>query len=363
MSHWGKMSPNFDGLEVKGMQNDFLGLMQSLAPDLAEEMGRRALVLERIAALQPVGRRQLAARLNLPEREVRAVANVLKEADFITLDAAGMALTAKADEILAASREFSRAMRGLTDMETRLSKSLGVPKVYIAAGNADTEGHVLQDVGRMAALRVRGLLQNGNTLAVTGGNTMAQVARFMPVASPLNVMVVPARGGMGRAVETQANTLVAEIARKLGGHHRLMHMPDHMDQAALTEMLKVPEVKEAMELLQRADVILHGIGRADEMAKHRRLSVSLTRKLSEQGAVAEAFGNYFDQEGKCLYSASSVGVDTAILQPHCQMIAVAAGKRKAEAILAVLKHYHHTMLVTDEGAAQEMLCLLGEAMD
>ena len=336
MSHWGKMSPNFDGLEVKGMQNDFLGLMQSLAPDLAEEMGRRALVLERIAALQPVGRRQLAARLNLPEREVRAVANVLKEADFITLDAAGMALTAKADEILAASREFSRAMRGLTDMETRLSKSLGVPKVYIAAGN---------------------------TLAVTGGNTMAQVARFMPVASPLNVMVVPARGGMGRAVETQANTLVAEIARKLGGHHRLMHMPDHMDQAALTEMLKVPEVKEAMELLQRADVILHGIGRADEMAKHRRLSVSLIRKLSEQGAVAEAFGNYFDQEGKCLYSASSVGVDTAILQLHCQMIAVAAGKRKAEAILAVLKHYHHTMLVTDEGAAQEMLCLLGEAMD
>jgi len=222
---------------------------------------------------------------------------------------------------------------------------------------------VLQDVGRMAASRLRSLLQSGNTLAVTGGNTMAQVARYMTAGTPLNVMVVPARGGIGRAVETQANTLVAEIARKLGGHHRLMHMPDHMDQAAMAEMLKVPEVKEAMELLQRADVILHGIGRADEMAKHRRLSVSLTRKLAENGAVAEAFGNYFDRDGQCLYSASSVGVDTAILQPQCQMIGVAAGRRKAEAILAVIKHYHHAMLVTDEGAAKEMLRLMGDPID
>lgn len=338
-------------------------LMQSLAPDLAEEMCRRALVLERIAALQPVGRRQLSARLNLPEREVRAVANVLKEAGFITLDAAGMTLTEKAQDILSASREFSRAMRGLTDMETELSRRLGVPRVFIAAGNADEEPHVLSDVGRMAAGRVRGLLQSGNTLAVTGGYTIAQVARFVPTASPLNVMVVPARGGIGRAVETQANTLVAEIARKLGGHHRLMHLPDHMDQSALNEMLKLPEVREAMELLQRADVILHGIGRADEMAKNRHLSIAMTRKLAEQGAVAEAFGNYFDRQGICLYSASSVGVDLAILQPHCQMIAVAAGRRKAEAILAVLRHYHHTMLVTDEGAAREMLILLGKEKD
>ena len=40
------------------------------------------------------------------------------------------------------------------------------------------------------------------------------------------------------------------------------------------------------------------------------------------------------------------------------MIAVAAGKRKAEAIIAVLKHDRHALLVTDEGAAREMLRLL-----
>lgn len=340
------------------MQEDFLELMQRLAPDLAREMGLRALVLERIAVLQPVGRRQLAARLNLPEREIRTVATLLKEEGFIELDAAGMSLTPAAEAVLPAAREFSRAMRGLTALETTLSGLLNVPRVFVAAGNADEEPHVLHDVGRIAAQRLRSILQSGDTLAVTGGGTMAEVARNMQPSSPMNVMVVPARGGMGRTVETQANTLAAEIARKLGGHHRLMHLPDHMDAAAMQEMLKLPEVRETIELLQRADVILHGIGRADEMAKHRHLSVSLTKKLLSEGAVAEAFGYYFDREGNCLYTASSVGVDLGRLKPNCLMIAVAAGERKAEAMIAVLRHYRHEMLVTDEGAARKIIELL-----
>ena len=56
------------------MQDDYFSLMQKIAPDLAQQIERRALVLERIDALQPVGRRLLASRLNLPEREVRTVA-------------------------------------------------------------------------------------------------------------------------------------------------------------------------------------------------------------------------------------------------------------------------------------------------
>ena len=42
------------------MQDDYFTLMQKLAPDLAQQIERRALVLERIGALQPVGRRLLA---------------------------------------------------------------------------------------------------------------------------------------------------------------------------------------------------------------------------------------------------------------------------------------------------------------
>lgn len=339
------------------MQDDYFALMQKLAPDLAQQIERRALVLERIDALQPVGRRLLAAKLNLPEREVRTVAALLKEHGLVSLDAAGMSVTAEADHILPAARRFSRELRGLTGLETELSQKLGVAKVFVAPGDVDQDPHVLHEVGRIAASRLRSFLQSGSTLAVTGGSTIHEVAFALAAGTPMNVMVVPARGGIGRSVETQANTVASEIAKRLGGHHRLMHLPDHLDEQALTELRKLREITETLDLLQRADVVLHGIGRADDMAQKRMLTSAVQMEVQQKGAVAEAYGCYFDLQGRMVYSASSLAHDLGALKPRCAMLAVAAGARKAQAILAVMRSRPHTMLVTDEGAARTILKL------
>ncbi len=337
------------------MQDDYFSLMQKIAPDLAQEIERRALVLERIDALQPVGRRQLAMRLNLPEREVRTVAALLKERGLVELDAAGMSLTPEAAGILPQARRFSRDLRGLTKLETALSKLLDVPRVYVTPGDYDEDPHVLHEVGRIAAGRLRSFLHSGATLAVTGGQTIHEVAQALTTGTPMNVMVVPARGGIGRALETQANTIASEIAKRLGGHHRLMHLPDQLDEQALAELRKLSEVTETLELLQRADVVLYGIGRADDMGQKRQLPSDVLANVLRQGAVAEAYGCYFDSDGHVVFSASSVAHDLGKLKPDCAMLAVAAGKRKATAIRAVMKNRPQAMLVTDEGAARAML--------
>lgn len=337
------------------MQDDYFALMQKLAPDLAQEIERRALVLERIGALQPVGRRQLAARLNMPEREVRTVATLLKEHGLVSLDAAGMSLTPMAAEVLPMARLFSRDLRGLTKLETQLSQMLNVDKVCVVPGEADHDEHVISEVGRSAASRLRSFLQSGSTLAVTGGFTIREVAFSIPHSAPMNVMVVPARGGIGRALETQANTIASEIAKRLGGHHRLMHLPDDLDEQALNEMRRLPEIDETLTLLERADVVLHGIGRADEMALRRQLPNAVQQEVLRKGAVAEAYGCYFDRNGKLVYSASTVAHNLGALKPKCALIAVAAGAKKADAIIAVMRNRRHAMLVTDEGAAKAIL--------
>ena len=337
------------------MQDDYFALMQKLAPDLAQEIERRALVLERIGALQPVGRRQLAARLNMPEREVRTVATLLREHGLVSLDAAGMSLTPTAAEVLPMARLFSRDLHGLTKLEMQLAALLNVDRVCVVPGEADRDEHVISEVGRSAASRLRGFLQSGSTLAVTGGTTIREVAFAIPHSAPMNVMVVPARGGIGRALEIQANTIASEMAKRLGGHHRLMHLPDDLDEQALQEMRKLPEIDETLALLERADVVLHGIGRADEMARQRQLPPSVQSEVLRRGAVAEAYGCYFDCSGRLVYSASTVAHNLGALKPKCALIAVAAGASKAEAIAAVMRNRRHAMLVTDEGAARAIL--------
>lgn len=338
---------------------DFWTLTRKLAPDLMEEIARRAMILEKIADLQPVGRRQLAQKLNLPEREIRNTAAMLKDLGYLELDAAGMGLSEKAKEVLESARELSRTMNALTETERRLTALLPVDQVLIAPGNRDEDAEVLSAVGRMCAARLPLILRSGNTLAVTGGQTIAAVARALQSPTPLNVMVVPARGGMGgMSVELQANTLAEEIAGRLGGHYRLLHLPDHLDAAAMQELLRLPDISEAMELLQRADVILHGIGIARETMKAGKLSRALQTKLTQAEARGESIGAYYSLTGECLLEASGVGVDLGKLKPTCRMIAVAAGASKAEAIISVLRHTPHHLLVTDQGAADRMIRLL-----
>lgn len=337
------------------MQDNYFTLIESLAPDLAQEIERRALVLERVGALQPVGRRLLATRLNLPEREVRTVATLLREHGLISLDAAGMSLTPKANDILPMARLFSRELRGLTGLETALSARFGGAKVCVVAGDADQDEHVLREVGRSAALRLRGFLHSGDTLAVTGGSTIRQVAEALAPGTAMNVMVVPARGGIGRSLEVQANTIACEMARRLGGHHRMIHLPDLLDEQALNEMRKLQEIDEPLALLERADVVLHGVGRADEMARKRQLPTAVEAEVLGKGAVAEAYGCYFDAEGRLVCSASTVTHNLGRLKPDCAWIAVAAGAGKAAAIDASMRAKPHAMLVTDEGAAKAIL--------
>jgi central glycolytic genes regulator len=343
------------------MQNE-LKVLSIIAPDLLADIGRRAQVLSGIESMQPVGRRALAARLNLPEREVRAAAAILKDQGLITMDAAGMQLTERAMEVLPGARELSRAMAGLSRLEQTLSRLLNVPHVVVVAGNADQDAQALRDVGRAAAHRIHKLLQNGTIMAVAGGSTMREVARGMQSGMNMDVMVLPARGGMGSSVETQANTIAAEMAGKLGGKHQSIHLPDNLDSGAMQEMMRVPEIGEALSLLQNSGLIVHGVGRADVMAQLRRLSPDILETLRRKKAVGEAFGDFFDFNGQTVWQAGTVSAALAHQNPHCKMVAVAAGEKKAEAIIASTRHDAHDTLITDEGAARRMIALLEEPL-
>jgi central glycolytic genes regulator len=94
------------------------------------------------------------------------------------------------------------------------------------------------------------------------------------------------------------------------------------------------------------------------MMKQRRLPHAVQNRLIQDGAKGESFGAYYDLEGRCLMESTNLGVDLARLKPTCCMVAAAAGASKAEAIISILRHTRHTLLATDQGAAEKMLKIL-----
>ncbi len=339
------------------MDTSILGTLSLMAPDLMEELELRALILERVSALGPIGRRALAARLNLSERTVRAAADALREAGSITQSAAGMEISEAGRQLVETARAVSRSRRSVQSTELTLSRKLNIERVCVVRGDADKDSGVVDEIAHAAAGQLRFLLQGAQVIAVSGGRTVAAMSRVITAAAPMDITIVPLHGGLGGASQTQANTVVERIAAALGGQHRLLHLPDGLPRSAAAELSRLPQVREALELLQHADVLLYGIGRAQELALRRGLSPQERDDLTAHGAVAEALGFYFDAQGRVV-GGSSLALSEEDIGYRSKAAAIAAGSGKAEAILAVLRHHPHRLLVTDEGAAEKMLTIL-----
>ena len=82
-------------------------------------------------------------------------------------------------------------------------------------------------------------------------------------------------------------------------------------------------------------------------------------KQLKEKVQAEAFGYYFDKNGKVVHTSTSVGLTIKDLKNIRTVIAIAGGTNKAPAIQAFLKYHSPTVLITDEGAARKLLELEG----
>ena len=154
------------------MDTSILGALSMIAPDLMRVLELRTLVLERVAVLGPIGRRALAQRLQLPEREVRSAADALRASGCISQSAAGMELTEYGRSLVDTARAVSKGRRSLSSMELALARKLDVERVCIVRGDADVEEGVLDEAAQAAARQIRFLLQNAQVLAGCGGRTM-----------------------------------------------------------------------------------------------------------------------------------------------------------------------------------------------
>ncbi|MCK8817188.1 sugar-binding transcriptional regulator [Natroniella sulfidigena] len=333
---------------------DYFKLQQEIAPELIKMIEKRYGVLKNISRLQPIGRRSLANKLNLSERTVRNHLVFFREKDFIEITAAGTKITVSGERILWQLDGYIKELRGTTNLERQLKQVLGID-VYIVPNGLGT-GQDQEELGRFAADFLKDLISKEDIIAVTGGTTLATVAEMMvPCQEDLDVTVVPARGGLGEGVEIQANTIGAKISDKLGGEYHLLHIPDNLKEETISRLLTEDSIQGVLELSKQADILVHGIGTAEVMAERRSMPLAKIEQLKSVGAVGEAFGYYFDQAGEIVYSTTSVGLKLSELVKIKKVIAIAGGKSKAKAILAVISARHQDILITDEEAAKAIL--------
>lgn len=337
-----------------------INLQKKIVPEMTGLLVERYRILRQVSNEQPIGRRALAGRLNLSERILRSQVDFLKGCGLLSYSSAGMAVTEEGNEILRELADYVRKLQGLSSLEQFLLEKLTIKKVVIIPGDSDKEGVVKREIGRAAAHVLVSLLNEGKgrVVAVSGGTTLAAAASNIRGNFP-EVVVVPARGGLGDTLELQANTIATVMAQHLKASYRQLYVPDSVSQEILNSILAEDAgIRAVVNIVKHADILVHGIGRADVMARHRHLPQPFIDDLLEKGAVGEAVGQYSDIQGQQVYMTNNAGLMMNDLPRIGTVIGVAGGKSKAKAILAVSRATRQDILVTDEAAANEVVSLL-----
>lgn len=338
-----------------------LSLLTKIVPEGIKELERRYIILEGIDRMHLIGRRKLSQIVNVPERVLRSDTDYMKEEGLIQVTGAGMSITKDGEEVLHGLTELMDELKGNKHKEEAIAKLLGGVKVIIVPGHTDEDVNVKKSIGRAAAQVLYKMIKESTNIAITGGSTVASMVDQVKGGTSKEereITVLPARGGLGKLVELQANTLASTLAKKIGAKYRLLNVPDNLSAKAFESVQKEPEIKEIKEQLEQTDLLIFGIGNASEMATRRKLNEKLIHKLAEKKAVGEAFGYYFNEDGQIVYRSRTIGIDLETMSLPLA-IAVAGGAMKAKAILAIKKYLVRGYLIIDEGAAEEILRLNG----
>lgn len=332
--------------------------MKALMPEIDEVFSLRYRMLYLVSYMQPIGRRNLSMKLNITERVIRKEALELKETGLIGFTGEGMVITEKGYEILEFFKDYFDDFVGIKALEIKTKEILGIRDVILVPDDEDHE-LVLKEIGRSAAEYMQHHLDDIHSIGLTGGSTVYHVVDAlsrMPVKADYpKISVVPARGGLGSVSEHQANTLAERLARKIGGKYETLYMPDFLSEMSIEALMNEPTISKTIHMINNIDFLVFGIGMADVMAQRRSLAEPQIKSIQDKGAVAEAFGFYFNQEGDIVYEISTIGISLDTFKGLKHLIGVAGGEEKAEAIVSVCRLNRNLILVMDEKVAKKII--------
>ena len=339
---------------------EILKLQKKIIPELVELLEKRYNILSTIYYNQPIGRRILANKLNLGERVVRTEINFFKEQGLIEIHTPGMTVTKDGEKIVNELKEFIHDIRGLSEVEEQVKSLLNIRKVIIVTGDIEKDPQIVKDLGKASAKYLKEVIKDNSIIALTGGSTIKEVVEAFPKVNFSNVLVVPARGGMGRNVETQSNTLAASLAKKVNGTYKMLHIPENLSDDILETLLKKKNISEVVDCIRKEDILLYGIGNDEHMAQKRGAEDAEIMKLIDLGAIGEAFGCYFNKKGEVVFRTAIVGLDINEARKIKTHIAVAGGKNKVSSIISTQLNNSNSILVTDEAAGKQIVRILSE---
>lgn len=223
----------------------------------------------------------------------------------------------------------------------------------------DEQGPSLRShVGRLAANFLTEVIEEGDVVGLACSRTLHEMTNAL--SDLPKVTVVQLTGVHPGGVEENSVELVRRVASLARGPAFPIYAPLVVDDAAAARSLRnQPQIADAMKRYRDLTKAVVAIGSWEPPESLVRDSLPKREgaALRKRGVRAEVCARLLDDEGKPLSDLADrvIAISIEELRRVPEVIAVAAGTQKTEAIRAVLKGGFVTALVTDADVARALL--------
>lgn len=339
---------------------DVFSVIQAIVPDIQEVLSLRVSILHELEhASHRIGRKALAEKVQVTERVLRTAIDVLREQSLVDVNNAGIKLTVFGQQKIKAYDVLARKANRLYGLEIALKKHLNLEHCWVIPGDADLDEFVYEVMSQAVQEVLSTHLQLGrNVIAVTGGSTLANIGEYFDedLSSDRELVFVPTRGGVGGSIHIQSNNVGGLMAQRTNSTFIPLFIPEKITQDTSKILMMDPSIKKAIEMSQQADCLLLSVGAAEVMADRRDITSKQHQEIIDGQAVGEAFGVFYNREGKEVIRLPRMGIQLEHLDHIPLIITVVGGASKAEATSAFFKLAPtHGWLICDEGIANQVL--------
>ncbi len=251
------------------------------------------------------------------------------------------------------------------ELELALRKKFGLKDVLVAASRGGSANRLAAQVGVLGAQLLTELLPQADTIAMSWGHSLQHVVYGIETIDTTNTEVVQLVGGMAAiSNEISGHELVRELASRVGAAYRFMHAPaTFSSKQARDTMAGEPSVVESLAAARAADLAFVGIGSPAHGSSAALLaSMDLSPEEEKEFWAAVPTGDvaarYFNSSGQAIHGAVEdhvLAISLADLIAIPNVVGVATGRAKANALLGAMRGQIIDSLVCDESLARAVL--------
>lgn len=243
------------------------------------------------------------------------------------------------------------------DLSERLRRAYQLRHAIVVPGPFADVGTLRAVLGRAAGGLLTELITEDDVLGVACGRSLDAMARQVRALPPCQVVQLT---GIAGGIRASSVDLMRQLAGISHGAHFPIYAPLYMsDTAAVAALHRQPGIQAAMSRWSSITVAVVAVGSWDVEGSQLYPALSADRRaLAPYRVSAETCSILLDPDGRPLrtpLTPRSLAISYEELSQVPDVIAVAGGVRKVEAIGSVLRGRVVTSLVTDAEVAGQLL--------